>query len=393
MSRQFLSAFRAWWSAVRNDRTLGLIILTTLLVRVLTILWGCAWFDFGDHPDHSWTTLWSRWDAIQYLRVAEWGYQADGAAAVEHSFRVHFLPAYPVLLRFSAAILPFQRETLAIVLSIAFNCAAAVLLFRLTQFETKSPQIAWNSTVLMLIYPTSYFANAVYAESLFMFAMLATIYALRVNQSIFLAGIAAAIAILTKTTGIIAALLVGASFVMRFRSLSRLAEMRPREVVGVGLPCVAGLLYLWINLHYYGHSWFFLTEYAGNPYSLDFGGDLLETARMWSSSALNLFSRYNDTGFMTTHGWATIFLLATLIISLFSLRALPAIYSLYSFSMLALLAEVSWPIGMGRWTLPIFPVFMTVASWPRIAYRGVCVLFLSGLLYFSRIFSQGGFAF
>ena len=117
--------------------------------------------------------LFARWDSGLYLLIAEDGYLDPKTVA--------FRPLYPFLLRFFA--FPLDTFTasdnavalVGFLLSNIFLVIASIYLYKLTAlfFDKK---LAFASTVFLSFLPGSVFFSAVYAESLFMFLMLAAFY-------------------------------------------------------------------------------------------------------------------------------------------------------------------------------------------------------------------------
>eukprot|EP01111_Echinosteliopsis_oligospora_P018260 TRINITY_DN825_c1_g1_i1.p1 TRINITY_DN825_c1_g1~~TRINITY_DN825_c1_g1_i1.p1 ORF type:complete len:475 (-),score=73.23 TRINITY_DN825_c1_g1_i1:19-1443(-) len=111
-----------------------------------------------------------RWDAIYYLRIAEYGYE------YEQNFA--FFPIYPIFMRLlsSGIIMVIGEENLrmraALILSgfiISNICFifAAVELYRLTKEIMKNEEYALITSILFCITPGGIFMSSIYTESLF----------------------------------------------------------------------------------------------------------------------------------------------------------------------------------------------------------------------------------
>ena len=123
---------------------------------------------------------WVRWDAPHYLDLAVFGYRAtvggelfgpDGYRAFQPAdlpFYGAFYPLFPWLI--AGVVVPTHDPSLAsfIVSGIAL-CIAGPLLFRLVSLET-SPAVGFRAVWFLLIFPTAYFLQISYTESLFLAA-------------------------------------------------------------------------------------------------------------------------------------------------------------------------------------------------------------------------------
>src|SRR4029079_9154843 len=91
-------------------------------------------------------------------------------------------------------------------------------------------ELASRSVWYMLIFPTSFFLSAVYAESLFLVMALGAIYAARRERWLF-AGLLGAGAALTRPFGVVVAVPLAVELLMQWR-----AEGRPRWLAFPAIP-------------------------------------------------------------------------------------------------------------------------------------------------------------
>lgn len=148
-------------------------------------------------PDPGWHnafTAWERFDALWFLRIADGGYGlADGSAA--------FFPLYPLLTRALSWVLggrPFGAATL---ISNGAFLAALVVTYLLTASELGERR-ARTTVVLLSFFPTSFFFLMPYSESLFLLLAVTAFWGAR-RERWLLAGVAAALAALTRSVGVI----------------------------------------------------------------------------------------------------------------------------------------------------------------------------------------------
>jgi hypothetical protein len=142
----------------------------------------------------------SRWDADPYLVIARDGYHADAPS------HVAYFPLYPFLMRIAAGLFGGDDAYLAagVVISNLALFAAVVYLARSVMLDHDTPT-ATRSAVYLLVFPTTVFLSAVYAESLFLALAIAATYHAR-RREWLLAGALAALAALTRPFGAVVAL-------------------------------------------------------------------------------------------------------------------------------------------------------------------------------------------
>lgn len=111
-------------------------------------------------------SLWQRFDANWYLKIVERGYEADGSTV--------YFPAYPFLVRFFAS---FMDPMFAALLVSNLSLIGALgLLHQLTASIT-AEDAARRAIVYLLLFPTAFFLSSAYTESLFLFFVLASLFA------------------------------------------------------------------------------------------------------------------------------------------------------------------------------------------------------------------------
>jgi hypothetical protein len=161
----------------------------------------------------------ARWDGWHYINIAHTGYLPGGADEAA------FFPLYPMLMRtFGLAtgnLSIANLEIWGLLISNACLLIAAGLLYALVRLDA-GRELASRSVWYMLIFPTSFFLSAVYAESLFLVMALGAIYAARREHWLF-AGLLGAGAALTRPFGVVVAVPLAVELLMQWR-----AQGRPR---------------------------------------------------------------------------------------------------------------------------------------------------------------------
>jgi hypothetical protein len=168
-ARSELQAAPAWTS---SPRVRSLVRVLFHVVWTRAVLWGVA--DYAVHAKHprfhpsalrelGESTLSGvlRWDAWWYVSVVEDGYLFDA----HHASNVAFLPGFPALIALatplfgSAALAAFWLSNAALVAAVASLWSWVDARAGLAAAE--------RATVLLLVYPFSFFLDAGYSESVF----------------------------------------------------------------------------------------------------------------------------------------------------------------------------------------------------------------------------------
>jgi Gpi18-like mannosyltransferase len=139
-------------------------------------------------------TSWNNWDAANFTRIAQNGYQTIDDTA--------FFPLFPLLIKCIAFLLG-DNGYIAIGMILS-NLALLGALFVLYQIATDmlGEQIGRRTLLYLCIFPTAFFFFAAYNESLFLFLTASSFLAMR-RQKWWLAGILGMFAALTRTAGVL----------------------------------------------------------------------------------------------------------------------------------------------------------------------------------------------
>ncbi|MDQ4005773.1 MAG: glycosyltransferase family 39 protein, partial [Actinomycetota bacterium] len=163
---------------------------------------------------HNLVTMWERFDALWFLRIADsWYVNGDGSAV--------FYPGYPLAMRLFAPLFGGRLLGAAFLVSHLATFGSMALLYFLTTSEFD--EAAARRTVLLLaVFPTSYFLLAPYSESLFLFLVLLALWAAR-RKRWEIAGLAGIGASGTRNLGILLVL------PLAVEGLQQLLETRDRR--------------------------------------------------------------------------------------------------------------------------------------------------------------------
>jgi hypothetical protein len=362
-----------------------------LFFRLITLLW--MWgvrqvisLPIYPHPilrpylgvaieQNPWLEPWQRWDTLHYQAIADRGYAAfDSALFVP--------PLYPYLMKIFAVFLGGNTLLAGIVISNIAFLFSLIVLYRITENETKKSGDASKAILYLASFPTSFFFFAAYTESLFLLASLLALEYTR-QERWWRAGTWGGIASLARLPGlIIVAPFFYAAFVRR-------------EKDKAWKPWIAIILTLGGGAVLPLYAWFFLHSPPWTPWKI-------QEARYRGGLAppgINILEAAQK----ILHGTSPVLNFIDLAFLLFFLlclipvwRRLPRIYSLYylSFMLLYLIrtSTIQPLLSIDRYVLVFFPAFMVMGSWGKEIGINRLVLYSSwiGMLYLSGQFAIWG---
>jgi hypothetical protein len=139
-------------------------------------------------------TSWNHWDAANYTRIAQFGYQTIYDTA--------FFPLFPLLIKGIASL--FGNNGYIAIGMLLSNLALLGALFVLYQIaaDVLGEQVGRRTLLYLCIFPTAFFFFAAYNESLFLFLTASSFLAMR-RQKWWLAGVLGLFAALTRSAGLL----------------------------------------------------------------------------------------------------------------------------------------------------------------------------------------------
>jgi Mannosyltransferase (PIG-V) len=174
------------------------LILGSFLARVVPI----SGFQriTSDVPSGS-MNIWSHWDGEHYVALAMDGY-LQGPKNVPPAF----FPLYPLIVRSFSEFFggPLSKEALSHwgpLLSLLFLPFAFYFLYCLA-LEGWGERVAKGTVLALAFFPTTFFLNAAYTESLFLALSAGSLWAMRVRKNLLLACILAGLAAATRNVGV-----------------------------------------------------------------------------------------------------------------------------------------------------------------------------------------------
>jgi 4-amino-4-deoxy-L-arabinose transferase-like glycosyltransferase len=176
------------------------VVATVLISKFLILIFASqAYLVVSDKPfsgGETFLSIWDRWDASQYLKIAQNGYAAVG----DDRFLIVFFPLYPLLVA-AGRILTGDYLVSAFLISAIASLAAGLLLRKLALLD-HGEKTAHLAVIFLFIFPTSYFLHIPYTESLFLTAVIGSFLAAR-NRMWLVAGVLGGLACLTRINGLI----------------------------------------------------------------------------------------------------------------------------------------------------------------------------------------------
>lgn len=135
---------------------------------------------------------WYSWDVRYYVEIVSRGYQTGSPTT-------NFHPLYPWISALFAAVIREPLLSLLLVASIA-GVLLIIGFYRLARLDCNEQQ-AWQATALLLCWPASVALFLPYTEALFLLLSVYCLFAAR-RQKFWLAGLAGALATLTRQQGL-----------------------------------------------------------------------------------------------------------------------------------------------------------------------------------------------
>lgn len=289
--------------------------------------------------------LWVHWDGLWYLSIATFGYQSPTSTA--------FFPLYPVAMRLLG-----DGVVAGVLISLAAFAIFIWIFFHLVAIDL-GPRAAWWAVVAVAFFPTAFYANAAYSESLFLMLAAGSLYFTRTRRY-FAAGPMALLATLVSMYGILLAIPMGL-LILREEGW----RLRP---LWHTLWAPAGLaLYMLYLLPTFGDPLVFEKAQSnwGRHFELFFvtlWRGLTAAIRTWPSAVEpRLLFAGGQPGIDGSNVYNFLFAIAALILLAVTARRIP--FYLWAYSLAALLVPLSFPasgtplMSMPRLVLEAFPLF------------------------------------
>ena len=313
---------------------------------------------------------WAHWDGVWYIKIARAGYaDADGSTA--------FFPLFPLLLRYLGVLFGGNLVVTGVVVSLLCFAGSAWMLYRLVALDFDD-RVAARSVVYLSLFPTSFFLQAVYTESLFLLLSLACFYWAR-QERWRLSGLAALFAALTRSTGALLVIPMAVYYFQRRGWRLRRADANAANLLMVVEGLLIWMAYLSLS---FGKPLLFAKvqdqwHRTLTPPNFSIGRSVEAAAQgarqLLSRQYLDLYWPVSKPSGAYSVATANLiglaFLIAVGLCLAYGLRRLPPAYSLYG------LAAAAYPLlfpakavpllSFPRFALAAFPVFVALALYTR----------------------------
>jgi Gpi18-like mannosyltransferase len=189
--------------------------------------------------------IWMQWDSGWYRFVAVSGYAANPESMA-------FFPVYPFLIKEVSAITGWSEELSAMLIAQAFFLVAILSMYKLARLIRDDHRFALNAVLYMMLFPTSFFFVAGYAESILVaFTILGTYLYIKKSPQFLLGsaliGLAAGARPVGWTAGII--------YVMEFIRLRDFRVGAWFRFILNGLLIISGVVLFFYYLYILTGSW------------------------------------------------------------------------------------------------------------------------------------------
>lgn len=337
---------------------------------------------------------WANFDGVHYLTIATDGNYFHGSDG-------RFFPFFPFVVR--AITLLFGTGTLfgPVVFFTAFFVTnisfllALILLYKLIKLDF-SENVAFLSILCLLAFPTSFFFGSLYSESVFLLLSVSIFYLLR-KKRFFWATIFSMALLTTRIVGIaIIPILIWEIFSYDRKIFTQKEFLKNRIKIFQNIVLILliplGLLgFIWFNMHYWGDPFFFIHAQehvvVGRSSSIVF---FPQTSFRYIKILLSVpFSHYD--------WWISLlefcsFLFTIILLVLAYIKKLPKTYIFYSLLCFLLPTQSGTFNGLPRYTMILFPLFITLALIPNKGIKILyCLIGTIALCVLLAFFSRGYF--
>lgn len=350
--------------------------MLTLATKLITFVYGGQAFQVITDKKllsfYEWFSVWNRWDAIHYGKLAEIGYVYSDATKAS----LVFYPLYPSLIGLFNWVTGDSIISSFLISGIAL-AIAAILLYELVRLDHER-NVAMRAVWFFLIFPTAYFLHIGYSESLFLMFLFGSFYCAR-KENWFYAGVLGALACLTRGNGIILCFALAAEGIhqMYFKKAFR------KELLWIGLVPIGFALYLAIIYYATGDPFeFFKIRKEGYSISSTYPWNGFKALMKQIAMSKGAYSEMVGIQEFT-------FVMLGFVCSIISWIKLRPSYSVWITASCILFVSVTYVASVPRYTLALFPIFILFALASKKTYW-LMVLTVWSLIYYS--FFSGQFA-
>jgi hypothetical protein len=284
----------------------------------------------------------NRWDSYWYLDIVKNGYYLPKDNTLAN---VVFFPLYPTLIKILGTILLGNFVLAGWIISMAFLLASCIYLYKFVkEFHPElDPELP---ILLMLIFPTAFFFNVVYTESIFLFLTIATFY-YTFRKNFYLAGFIAFLGALAHSNGVFLALPIAWKIVEGIGWKNFTKPENWKSIVPVFFAPIGSFLFL-------GYDWW------------KFGDPMLffKIQSAWGRSFTINWDHFSFFSHPSIANMGIDVFLAVFIISAVVVvyRKLSPLYAIFMSTTLIAAFTSGTLMSVGRYSLVMFPLFILLAK-------------------------------
>lgn len=304
--------------------------------------------------------IWRRWDACFYIEIANHGY-------VPNSETAGFFPLYPLLTALVQRALGVTTEFAGVLVSNFSFLGSTLIFYKLARLIKDEHGFALQSVLAMLVFPTSFFYFAIYAESVYLFFALLGVYLAMKKYPTFIgSGLALGISSLARPVGwLIDLVLLG--------ELIRKRRFDIKSILSLGLGSALSIAGVILYVYY---LYIVLGTFSAIPEAQS------HWPRHWALPWMTYFEglRTLATPSILRDNWfayvmnfidlfSTSFTAVVILISFAWAKRGDFPWSLSAYSLIALLFflssqnELPSPLwGMTRWAASLFPIYFVLGN-------------------------------
>lgn len=284
----------------------------------------------------------NRWDTFWYLDIVNNGYHLNSNNTLAN---VVFFPLYPALIKILGTILLGNFVLAGWILSMTFLILSCSYLYKFVKefHPDVDPELP---ILLMLIFPTAFFFNVIYTESIFLFLTIATFY-YAFRKNFYLAGLFAFLGSLAHSNGVFLALPILWKIVELNGFRNMLSPSQWRKLIPVFFAPIGSFLFLGYDWWKFGDPMlFFKIQSAwGRSFSIN-----------WEHFS---FFSHPSIANMGIDIFLAIFIISAVVVVY---RKLSPLYAIFMSTTLIAAFTSGTLMSVGRYSLVMFPLFILLAK-------------------------------
>lgn len=341
---------------VKSMKRILLIVLVWLFVVNLFGFVALNRFNLTPDTAYTWITpesfpvakdsglidMHNRWDSYWYLDIVNNGYylKTDNTLA-----NVVFFPLYPALIKILGTIFFGNFVLAGWILSMTFLFLSCAYFYKfLKEFHPElDPELP---ILLMLIFPTAFFFNVIYTESIFLFLTIATFY-YAFRKNFYLAGLFALLGALAHSNGVFLALPIVWKIVEANGWKNIILPKNWKKLIPVLLAPIGSFLFLGYDYLKFGDPLLFFKIQSnwGRSFSINWDHFSFFSHPSIANMGIDIF--------------LAIFIITAVIVVY---KKLSPLYAIFMSTTLIAAFTSGTLMSVGRYSLVMFPLFILLAK-------------------------------